>query len=89
MCKRRIVDLFPKLEAAVGNIKSAEAAVMQMQMKRQKEFWHLLKIVCVRVTNFNKKLLFFLQYGINVVKLHILLLILCVFFVDLGSEQFS
>lgn len=59
MCKRRIVDLFPKLEAAVGNIKSAEAAVMQMQMKRQKEFWHLLKIVCVSVKDFNKKLPFF------------------------------
>uniref|UniRef100_A0A671YM40 Inhibitor of nuclear factor kappa-B kinase subunit alpha n=1 Tax=Sparus aurata TaxID=8175 RepID=A0A671YM40_SPAAU len=48
VCKRRIVDLFPKLERAVGNIKTAEAAVMQMQMKRQKEFWYLLKIACVR-----------------------------------------
>ncbi|XP_041866785.1 inhibitor of nuclear factor kappa-B kinase subunit alpha-like [Melanotaenia boesemani] len=45
VCKRRIVDLFPKLERAVENIKTAEAAVMQMQMKRQKEFWYLLKIV--------------------------------------------
>uniref|UniRef100_A0A667WZ98 Inhibitor of nuclear factor kappa-B kinase subunit alpha n=1 Tax=Myripristis murdjan TaxID=586833 RepID=A0A667WZ98_9TELE len=47
VCKRRIVDLFPKLETAVENIKAAEAAVMQMQMKRQREFWYLLKIVCV------------------------------------------
>uniref|UniRef100_A0A8P4G2Z4 Inhibitor of nuclear factor kappa-B kinase subunit alpha n=1 Tax=Dicentrarchus labrax TaxID=13489 RepID=A0A8P4G2Z4_DICLA len=47
VCKRRIVDLFPKLERAVENIKTAEAAVMQMQMKRQKEFWYLLKIACV------------------------------------------
>uniref|UniRef100_A0A3Q3JZY3 Inhibitor of nuclear factor kappa-B kinase subunit alpha n=1 Tax=Monopterus albus TaxID=43700 RepID=A0A3Q3JZY3_MONAL len=47
VCKQRIVDLFPKLERAVENIKSAEAAVMQMQMKRQKEFWYLLKIACV------------------------------------------
>uniref|UniRef100_A0A8C3AML2 Inhibitor of nuclear factor kappa-B kinase subunit alpha n=1 Tax=Cyclopterus lumpus TaxID=8103 RepID=A0A8C3AML2_CYCLU len=50
VCKQRIVDLFPKLETAVENIKTAEAAVMQMQMKRQKEFWYLLKIACVRVT---------------------------------------
>lgn len=49
VCKRRIVDLFPKLEMAVGNIKTAEAAVMQMQMKRQKEFWYLLKIACVSI----------------------------------------
>lgn len=49
VCKRRIVDLFPKLERAVENIKTAEAAVMQMQMKRQKEFWYLLKIACVSI----------------------------------------
>uniref|UniRef100_H3DGJ8 Inhibitor of nuclear factor kappa-B kinase subunit alpha n=1 Tax=Tetraodon nigroviridis TaxID=99883 RepID=H3DGJ8_TETNG len=47
VCKRRIVDLFPKLETAVTDIKSAETGVMQMQMKRQKEFWFLLKIACV------------------------------------------
>uniref|UniRef100_A0A665UHL9 Inhibitor of nuclear factor kappa-B kinase subunit alpha n=1 Tax=Echeneis naucrates TaxID=173247 RepID=A0A665UHL9_ECHNA len=49
VCKQRIVDLFPKLERALENIKTAEAAVMQMQMKRQKEFWYLLKIACVSV----------------------------------------
>ncbi|XP_026212574.1 inhibitor of nuclear factor kappa-B kinase subunit alpha-like isoform X2 [Anabas testudineus] len=48
VCKRRIVDLFPKLEGAVENIKTAEATVMQMQMKRQKEFWYLLKIACAQ-----------------------------------------
>uniref|UniRef100_A0AAQ4RUZ6 Inhibitor of nuclear factor kappa-B kinase subunit alpha n=2 Tax=Gasterosteus aculeatus aculeatus TaxID=481459 RepID=A0AAQ4RUZ6_GASAC len=48
VCKQRIVDLFPKLERAVENIKTAEAAVMQMQMKRQKEFWYLLKIACAQ-----------------------------------------
>uniref|UniRef100_A0A3P8VNQ5 Inhibitor of nuclear factor kappa-B kinase subunit alpha n=1 Tax=Cynoglossus semilaevis TaxID=244447 RepID=A0A3P8VNQ5_CYNSE len=47
VCKQRIVDLFPKLERSVENIKAAEAQVMQMQMKRQKEFWYLLKIACV------------------------------------------
>ena len=41
------MDLFPKLERAVENIKTAEAAVMQMQMKRQKDFWYLLRIACV------------------------------------------
>ena len=47
VCKQHIIDLFPKLERAVENIKTAEAAVMQMQMKRQREFWYLLKIACV------------------------------------------
>ncbi|XP_008320241.1 inhibitor of nuclear factor kappa-B kinase subunit alpha isoform X2 [Cynoglossus semilaevis] len=48
VCKQRIVDLFPKLERSVENIKAAEAQVMQMQMKRQKEFWYLLKIACAQ-----------------------------------------
>ncbi|XP_019726251.1 inhibitor of nuclear factor kappa-B kinase subunit alpha-like [Hippocampus comes] len=48
VCKQRIVDLFPKLEKAVESIKTAEAAVMQMQTKRQKEFWYLLKIACAQ-----------------------------------------
>lgn len=48
MCKQRIVDLFPKLEKAVVSIKAAEAEVMQMQTKRQKEFWFLLKIACAQ-----------------------------------------
>ncbi|XP_062257177.1 inhibitor of nuclear factor kappa-B kinase subunit alpha-like [Platichthys flesus] len=48
VCKQRIIDLFPKLERAVENIKTAEAAVMQMQMKRQREFWYLLKIACAQ-----------------------------------------
>ncbi|XP_068597098.1 inhibitor of nuclear factor kappa-B kinase subunit alpha-like [Brachionichthys hirsutus] len=51
VCKRRIINLFPKLERAVGNIKTAEAAVMQMQMKRQKEFWYLLKIACAQTNS--------------------------------------
>ncbi|XP_029031829.1 inhibitor of nuclear factor kappa-B kinase subunit alpha-like [Betta splendens] len=48
VCKQRIVDLFPKLENALKDIKAAEAEVMQMQMKRQKEFWYLLKIACAQ-----------------------------------------
>lgn len=48
ICKQRIVDLFPKLEKAVVSIKAAEAEVMQMQTKRQKEFWFLLKIACAQ-----------------------------------------
>uniref|UniRef100_A0A665UG37 Inhibitor of nuclear factor kappa-B kinase subunit alpha n=1 Tax=Echeneis naucrates TaxID=173247 RepID=A0A665UG37_ECHNA len=61
VCKQRIVDLFPKLERALENIKTAEAAVMQMQMKRQKEFWYLLKIACVttHATTHRQSLLYF------------------------------
>ncbi|KAJ8014021.1 hypothetical protein DPEC_G00035920 [Dallia pectoralis] len=50
-CKRRIVALFPTLEGAVENIKAAEAAVMVMQRRRQREFWHLLKLACAQNSN--------------------------------------
>ncbi|XP_015233106.1 PREDICTED: inhibitor of nuclear factor kappa-B kinase subunit alpha-like isoform X1 [Cyprinodon variegatus] len=48
ICKQRIVDLFPKLEKAMLDIKVAESEVMHMQIKRQKEFWFLLKIACAQ-----------------------------------------
>ncbi|KAK7930790.1 hypothetical protein WMY93_007185 [Mugilogobius chulae] len=46
--KKHITDLFPKLEKALENIATADAAVMQMQLKRQREFWYLLKIACAQ-----------------------------------------
>ncbi|XP_015201935.1 inhibitor of nuclear factor kappa-B kinase subunit alpha isoform X2 [Lepisosteus oculatus] len=46
--KQKIIDLFPKIEKALENIKEADNMVMQMQMKRQREFWHLLKIACAQ-----------------------------------------
>uniref|UniRef100_A0A8C4LV01 Inhibitor of nuclear factor kappa-B kinase subunit alpha n=1 Tax=Equus asinus asinus TaxID=83772 RepID=A0A8C4LV01_EQUAS len=47
-CKQKIIDLLPKVEMALSNIREADNTVMFMQGKRQKEIWHLLKIACVR-----------------------------------------
>uniref|UniRef100_A0A8C7YK11 Inhibitor of nuclear factor kappa-B kinase subunit alpha n=1 Tax=Oryzias sinensis TaxID=183150 RepID=A0A8C7YK11_9TELE len=46
VCKQHIVDLFPHLEKALGDIKATENTVIQMQKRRQKEFWYLLKVAC-------------------------------------------
>lgn len=46
-CKQKIIDLLPEIEVALNNIKEADNSVMQMQGKRQREIWHLLKIACV------------------------------------------
>uniref|UniRef100_H3D2R4 Inhibitor of nuclear factor kappa-B kinase subunit alpha n=1 Tax=Tetraodon nigroviridis TaxID=99883 RepID=H3D2R4_TETNG len=46
--KQKIIDLFPRIEKALENIKDADTTVMQMQTKRQREFWHLLKIACAQ-----------------------------------------
>lgn len=50
LSKQKIIDLFPKIEKTLENIKEADSTVMQMQMKRQREFWHLLKIACAQNT---------------------------------------
>ncbi|KAL6487067.1 hypothetical protein MHYP_G00036930 [Metynnis hypsauchen] len=50
LSKQKIIDLFPKIEKTLENIKEADGTVMQMQMKRQREFWHLLKIACAQNT---------------------------------------
>uniref|UniRef100_A0A672YDU2 Inhibitor of nuclear factor kappa-B kinase subunit alpha n=1 Tax=Sphaeramia orbicularis TaxID=375764 RepID=A0A672YDU2_9TELE len=49
--KQKIIDLFPRIEKTLESIKEADNTVMQMQIKRQREFWHLLKIACVSFVN--------------------------------------
>ncbi|XP_034049586.1 inhibitor of nuclear factor kappa-B kinase subunit alpha-like isoform X2 [Thalassophryne amazonica] len=46
--KQKIIDLFPRIEKTLDSIKDADNTVMQMQSKRQREFWHLLKIACAQ-----------------------------------------
>uniref|UniRef100_A0A8C1ZIF7 Inhibitor of nuclear factor kappa-B kinase subunit alpha n=1 Tax=Cyprinus carpio TaxID=7962 RepID=A0A8C1ZIF7_CYPCA len=50
LSKQKIIDLFPKIERTLESIKEADSTVMQMQIKRQREFWHLLKIACAQNT---------------------------------------
>ncbi|XP_069836938.1 inhibitor of nuclear factor kappa-B kinase subunit alpha [Dendropsophus ebraccatus] len=47
-CKQKIIDLLPHIEMTVNNIKEADNSLMQMQAKRQREIWHLLKIACTQ-----------------------------------------
>uniref|UniRef100_A0A8C7YF43 Inhibitor of nuclear factor kappa-B kinase subunit alpha n=1 Tax=Oryzias sinensis TaxID=183150 RepID=A0A8C7YF43_9TELE len=61
VCKQHIVDLFPHLEKALGDIKATENTVIQMQKRRQKEFWYLLKVACVLCLILNRFFFFFLQ----------------------------
>uniref|UniRef100_A0A6Q2WS94 Inhibitor of nuclear factor kappa-B kinase subunit alpha n=1 Tax=Esox lucius TaxID=8010 RepID=A0A6Q2WS94_ESOLU len=51
LSKQKIIDLFPRIEKTLENIKEADNTVMQMQIKRQREFWHLLKIACNSARN--------------------------------------
>ena len=56
LSKQKIIGLFPKIERTLESIKEADGTVMQMQMKRQREFWHLLKIACVSLLNMTSDL---------------------------------
>ncbi|KAG8008775.1 Inhibitor of nuclear factor kappa-B kinase subunit alpha, partial [Nibea albiflora] len=51
--KQKIIDLFPRIEKTLESIKDADNTVMQMQIKRQREFWHLLKIACAQNSSRN------------------------------------
>lgn len=51
-CKQKIIELLPQIEMTINNIKEADSSLMQMQAKRQREIWHLLKIACVSIFAF-------------------------------------
>ncbi|XP_030196169.1 inhibitor of nuclear factor kappa-B kinase subunit alpha isoform X2 [Gadus morhua] len=53
LSKQKIIDLFPRIEKTLESIKEADNTVMLMQIKRQKEFWHLLKIACAQNSSRN------------------------------------
>uniref|UniRef100_A0A8C5HRL4 Inhibitor of nuclear factor kappa-B kinase subunit alpha n=1 Tax=Gouania willdenowi TaxID=441366 RepID=A0A8C5HRL4_GOUWI len=57
--KQKIIDLFPRIEKTLENIKDADSTVMTMQIKRQREFWHLLKIACVSLCFYSESGLLF------------------------------
>ncbi|XP_053548130.1 inhibitor of nuclear factor kappa-B kinase subunit alpha [Bombina bombina] len=47
-CKQKIIDLLPQIEITINRIKEGDNFLMQMQAKRQREIWHLLKIACTQ-----------------------------------------
>ncbi|KAG7275872.1 hypothetical protein CRUP_033285 [Coryphaenoides rupestris] len=53
LSKQKIIDLFPRIKKTLESIKEADNTVMQMQIKRQREFWHLLKIACAQNSSRN------------------------------------
>uniref|UniRef100_A0A669B7D6 Inhibitor of nuclear factor kappa-B kinase subunit alpha n=1 Tax=Oreochromis niloticus TaxID=8128 RepID=A0A669B7D6_ORENI len=60
--KQKIIDLFPRIDKTLESIKDADNTVMQMQIKRQREFWHLLKIACVsKSTSVIRRPVYFFQ----------------------------
>ncbi|XP_004633123.1 inhibitor of nuclear factor kappa-B kinase subunit beta isoform X2 [Octodon degus] len=49
VCKQKALELLPKVEEVVSLMNEDEKTVVQLQEKRQKELWNLLKIACSKV----------------------------------------
>ncbi|XP_044540520.1 inhibitor of nuclear factor kappa-B kinase subunit beta-like, partial [Gracilinanus agilis] len=49
VCKQKALELLPQVEEVVSLMNEDEKTVVQLQEKRQKELWNLLKIACSKV----------------------------------------
>lgn len=47
VCKQKALELFPKVDEVMSLMNEDEKMVVELQDKRQKELWNLLKIACV------------------------------------------
>uniref|UniRef100_A0A670ITE8 IkappaB kinase n=1 Tax=Podarcis muralis TaxID=64176 RepID=A0A670ITE8_PODMU len=49
VCKQKALELFPKVDEVMSLMNEDEKMVVELQDKRQKELWNLLKIACSKV----------------------------------------
>ncbi|XP_061784932.1 inhibitor of nuclear factor kappa-B kinase subunit beta isoform X1 [Nerophis lumbriciformis] len=49
VCRQRVMKLLPKVEGVVQKMAESEQVLMNLQKKRQKELWNLLKVACSKV----------------------------------------
>uniref|UniRef100_A0A8C6MJY9 IkappaB kinase n=1 Tax=Nothobranchius furzeri TaxID=105023 RepID=A0A8C6MJY9_NOTFU len=49
VCRRRVMELLPKVEGVVQEMVENEQVLMSLQERRQKELWNLLKVACSKV----------------------------------------
>uniref|UniRef100_A0A3B4B1B0 IkappaB kinase n=1 Tax=Periophthalmus magnuspinnatus TaxID=409849 RepID=A0A3B4B1B0_9GOBI len=48
LCRKRVMELLPKMEEVVQRMVESEQVLMTLQEKRQRELWNLLRVACVR-----------------------------------------
>ncbi|XP_061448378.1 inhibitor of nuclear factor kappa-B kinase subunit beta isoform X2 [Rhineura floridana] len=53
VCKQKALELFPKVDEVMSLMNEDEKMVVELQDKRQKELWNLLKIACVPASHSN------------------------------------
>uniref|UniRef100_A0A673APC8 IkappaB kinase n=1 Tax=Sphaeramia orbicularis TaxID=375764 RepID=A0A673APC8_9TELE len=48
-CRQRVMELIPKVEGVIEKMAESERVLMNLQEKRQRELWNLLKVACSKV----------------------------------------
>ena len=46
-CRQRAMEMLPRVEGVVQSMVESEQVLMNLQEKRQRELWNLLKVACV------------------------------------------
>ncbi|CAB1322093.1 unnamed protein product [Coregonus sp. 'balchen'] len=49
VCRQRVLELLPRVEGVVQRMAESEQVLMNLQERRQKELWNLLKVACSKV----------------------------------------
>ncbi|XP_041956176.1 inhibitor of nuclear factor kappa-B kinase subunit beta-like, partial [Alosa sapidissima] len=49
LCRQRVMELLPRVEGVVQHMAQCEQELLQLQEKRQRELWELLKVACSKV----------------------------------------
>ncbi|XP_041856312.1 inhibitor of nuclear factor kappa-B kinase subunit beta [Melanotaenia boesemani] len=49
VCRQRVMELLPKVEGVVQQMAESEQVLMNLQERRQRELWNLLKVACSKV----------------------------------------
>lgn len=49
LCRQRVMELLPKVEEVVRKMGESEQILMNLQERRQRELWNLLKVACSKV----------------------------------------
>uniref|UniRef100_A0AAZ3RGK1 IkappaB kinase n=1 Tax=Oncorhynchus tshawytscha TaxID=74940 RepID=A0AAZ3RGK1_ONCTS len=47
VCRQRVMELLPRVEGVVQRMAESEQVLMNLQERRQRELWNLLKVACV------------------------------------------
>ncbi|KAL2092544.1 hypothetical protein ACEWY4_012342 [Coilia grayii] len=49
LCRQRVMEMLPRVEGVVQHMAQSEQELLDLQKKRQRELWELLKVACTKI----------------------------------------